>query len=209
MEKAELLEKAQITNAKILDELEATGLIQYKAFYSKNLDSKQYILADFYSRFYLTFMNNQKIPNWASQINNSTYQIWAQLAFEWLCHYHKKEIVKVLGISGIRTSTSYLNIKNKRGKRIDQVDMLIERADNGFNMCTIKFSDTVYTLTQTEGETIRQKIFYLQKKLRRHTYIYPTMITPFGCEKNMYYLGIITHQLRMDCLFENAEEMWH
>ena len=209
VEKAELLEKTQITNTKVLEELEATGFIQKKAFYSKKDDSEQYILTDFYTRFYLTFMDNPKISNWASEINSDTYNAWAQVAFETLCHRHKKEIIKTLGINGIRTSTSYLNIKDRKGKRTDQVDMLIERADNGFNMCTIRFSNAVYALTQTEGETIRQKMFYLQKILRRHSYIYPTMITPLGCEKNMYYLGIITHQLKMDCLFENIKEMWH
>jgi hypothetical protein len=31
--------------------------------------------------------------------------------------------------------------------------------------------------------------------------VFPVMITPLGCEKNMHYLGLITHQLDLDCLF--------
>ncbi len=65
-----------------------------------------------------------------SQIDSSAYKTWCGLAFEWLCHLHKAEITKALGISGIQTSTSYLNIKDDAGKMTAQIDMLIDRADN-------------------------------------------------------------------------------
>ena len=205
MERTELLKEAKITNSggasKILDELVATGYLYYMVPFGKNSNSGKYILADFYSRFYLSFVSNRKISNWHSQIDNRVYKTWCGLAFEWLCHYHKKEIVNALGISGIQTSTNYLNIKDEKGKMTAQIDMLIERADNVMNLCEIKFSNDVYTLTKNEAENIRRKQFYLQAQLKRRNSIFPVMITTFGCEKNIHYLGLITNQLDVDCLF--------
>lgn len=205
MERIELLKQAKMTNSgsttKILDELITTGYVQYLIPYGKNTNSGKYILADFYSRFYLNFISNRKISNWMSHINSNIYKTWCGLAFEWLCHLHRKEIVKALGISGIQTTTSYLNIKDDAGKMTAQIDMLIDRADNALNLCEIKFSNDVYILTKTEAENIRKKIFYLQAQLKRRKSIFPIMITTFGCEKNMHYLGLITNQLDMDSLF--------
>jgi hypothetical protein len=209
MERNDLLKQSKVTNSggatKVLDELVATGYLNYMIPLNKKSNGGKYILADFYSRFYLNFINNRKITNWLSQIDSSAYKTWCGLAFEWLCHYHRKEIVKALGISGIRTSTSYLNIKDETGKMTAQIDMLIDRADNAINLCEIKFSNDIYTLSKAEGDNIRKKMFYLQEQLKKRKSIFPIMITTFGCEKNMHYLGVITNQLDMSCLFQEME----
>ena len=148
-----------------------------------------------------TIKTTEKKVIFFDELNSNAYKTWCGLAFEWLCHLHKKEIVKALGIGGIQTIVSYLNIKDDAGKMTAQIDMLIDRADNALNLCEIKFSNDVYTLTKIEADTIRKKIYYLQGQLKRRKSIFPIMITTFGCEKNMHYLGLITNQLDMDCLF--------
>jgi uncharacterized protein len=206
MEKTQLLKQAKITNSeastKILDELVANDYLYYMIPYGKKANRGKYILADFYSRFYFNFISNPKISNWMSEIDSNTYKTWCGLAFEWLCHYHKKEILKGLGISGIRSyEISYLNVKDDNRKMTGQIDMLIDRADNVLNLCEIKFANDVYVLSKAEGENIRKKMWYLMDHLKRRKSIFPVMITTFGCEKNMHYLGLITHQLDLDCLF--------
>jgi uncharacterized protein len=206
MERTELLKAAKVPNSgggsKVLDELVTTGYLSYMVPYGKKSSGGKYILADFYSRFYLNFINNRKVSNWMSQINSSAYKTWCGLAFEWLCHYHKVEILEALGIKGIQTSTSYLNIKDEVGTMTAQIDMLIERADNVLNLCEIKFSNDIYTITKSEAENIRKKQFYLKTQLKRSKSIFPVMITTFGCEKNTHYLGLITNQLDLDSLFQ-------
>jgi uncharacterized protein len=205
MERNELLKQAKVTNSggasNILDELVTTGYVYYMIPYGKNASGGKYILADFYSRFYLNFISNRKITNWMSQMDNNAYKTWCGLAFEWVCHYHKNEILKALGINGIQTTTSYLSIKDEMGKMTAQIDMLIDRADNALNLCEIKFSNDVYALTKAEADKMRKKITYLQGQLKKRKSIFPVMITTFGCDKNMHYLGLITNQLDMDCLF--------
>ncbi len=205
LERAALLKKSKLSNSggatKVLNELVATGYLQYMVPFGKKVNSGKYLLADFYSRFYLTFVGNRKTSDWMSQMDSPVYKTWCGFAFEWLCHYHKKEILKALGISGIRTQTSYLSIKDDKGKMVAQIDMLIDRADNAVNVCEIKFANDIYTLTKAEADGIRKKISHLQGLLKRCKSIFPVMITTFGCEKNMHYLGLITHQLDMDALF--------
>jgi hypothetical protein len=46
-----------------------------------------------------------------------------------------------------------------------------------------------------------QKTSALQAVMKRRKSIFPVMITTFGCEKNMHYLGLINHQLDLDDWF--------
>jgi hypothetical protein len=205
MERTALLKQAKVTNSggasKILDELVVTGYLHYMLPLGKKNNGGKYVLADFYSRFYLNFISSRKISNWMSQIDNNAYKAWCGIAFEWLCHYHKKEIVNALGIGGMQTTTSYLNIKDEKGKMTTQIDMLIERADNVVNLCEMKFSNNVYKMTKSDAENIQKKQFYLKTQIKKRTSVFPVMITTFGCEKNIHYLGLITNQLDLDCLF--------
>jgi uncharacterized protein len=205
MEKTKLLKQAKVANSdaatKILEELVTNDYLEHIIPYGKKSNNGKYVLADFYSRFYLTFISPQKNANWMSEIDTPAYKTWSKSAFESLCHYHKLGILKGLGINGVRTQTSYFNIKDDNGKMIDQIDMLIDRADNVLSLCEIKFSNNIYTLSQTEFLNIRNKVWYLQGKLKRRKAIYPVMITPFGCEKNIQFLGLFNYQLDMDCLF--------
>lgn len=204
MERNDLIKAANIPNSgnisKVLEELTTTGYIQYLIPFGKKSNGGKYVLADFYSRFYLNFVaNNQN--SWLHQMESQTYKTWCGLSFEWLCHYHKKEILYALGIGGVRTKTNYLTIKNEAGKMVAQIDMLIERADNAYNLCEIKFSNDVYTLDKNEAEAIRKKMFHLKSLIKPRQSVFPTMITTFGCEKNMHFLGVITHQVDLNALF--------
>lgn len=205
MSRADLLKAAKAPNSgnasKVLDELVATGYVHHMLPYEKRVNGGKYILSDFYSRFYLNFIAKPKAEGWISQIDSSAYRAWCGIAFEWLCHFHKKEILLTLGISGIRTKISYLNIKDDAGKILAQIDMLIDRADNVINLCEIKFSNDVYALSKAEADNIRHKMSQLQKNLNKRKSIFPVMITTFGCEKNMHYLGLIHHQITLDDLF--------
>jgi hypothetical protein len=39
------------------------------------------------------------------------------------------------------------------------------------------------------------------RKVKQRKSVSPVMITPFGCEKNMYFLGLFNYQLDLNCLF--------
>jgi uncharacterized protein len=205
LERIALLQKAKISNSgtatKVLEELIATGYVHYMLPYGKKSNNGKYLLADFYSRFYLNFIEDRKISNWIAQIESQSFKAWSGLAFEWLCHMHIHEILKGLGINGIQTSASFLTLKDETGKMTAQIDLLIDRADHALNLCEIKFANDIYQLDKAGAEAIRLKITELRTHLKRRKSIFPVMITPFGCQRNIHYVGLITHDLDMDVLF--------
>ena len=69
------------------------------------------------------------------------------------------------------------------------------------NLCEIKFANDVYALTKSEANNIRNKMTQLRAQLKKRKSIFPVMITTFGCEKNMHYLGLIHNQVELDDLF--------
>jgi hypothetical protein len=54
---------------------------------------------------------------------------------------------------------------------------------------------------KAEAANIRQKTTYLREILKKRTSIYPVMLTTFGCEKNMHYLGLVFNEVVLDDLF--------
>jgi uncharacterized protein len=205
LSRTDLLNKAKISNSgggsKILKDLTDVGYLDYMIPFGNRANSGKYILADFYSRFYVHFIANDKIQNWLTTSLSSVYKVWCGISFELLCHYHKNEIAQALGIAGVFADTSYLHIKNEDKKISAQIDMLITRADNAVNLCEIKFSSDVYKITHQEAEKIQRKISYLQTKLNKKQYIFPTIITTYGCAKNQHYLSIIYNQVLLEDLF--------
>jgi uncharacterized protein len=205
LDRNELLKQAKITNSgggsKILENLILTDYIVEMLPFGKNKSGMKYVLNDLYSMFYLNFVDGATNKNWLSFMETTTYKIWCGLTFERVCFIHEQGIKKALGINGIRTQTSHLTLFDDDKKAKAQIDMLIERSDNVFNLCEIKFSDSVYDLKETEANKIRQKMSSLRSKIKEKQSIFPTLITPFGAERNRQYLGLIQNEVKLDELF--------
>lgn len=205
LDRNEVLKQAKITNSgggsKILEDLVLTGYIEEMLPFGKKKSGVKYVLNDLYSMFYINFVENNTTKNWLSYIDTAMYKIWCGFTFERVCFMHQEGIKKALGISGIRTQTSHLTIYDEDKKAKAQIDMLIERADNVFNLCEIKFSENIYILKEAEANKIRQKMGSLRDKIKEKQSIFPTLITPFGAERNKHYLGLIQNEVRLDELF--------
>ncbi len=213
LSRTELLAKAKLPNSggstKILEELKAVGYIEYITPYGNRINSGKYILADFYSKFYLTFIENGLYNNWLNASLTNAYKVWCGYAFEWLCYYHKEEVAQALGILGTYKYTSFLNVKDDLKKPTMQIDMILDRADNAINLCEIKFCNTEYKMSKVEHDKIQKKKFYLYENLEKRKSVFPTMITTFGCAKNMYYLGVIANQVTLHDIFEPIKNVKH
>lgn len=206
LDRTELLKQAKITNSgggtKILDDLLQTNYIAQMIPFGKKSNGAKYVLNDFYSMFYLNFVESKKIRKWDNQFETANYQIWCGLSFERLCFMHETEIKHALGISGVHTESSHLTLYDENKKAVAQIDLLIERKDNAFNLCEIKFTKDIYKMTEVEEIKIRKKEFYLRQKIKSRKSVFNTMITPFGCERNnMHYLGRIQAEVTLKDLF--------
>jgi len=187
---------------KKLEELELCGFISIDESFNNRKKMRLYRLCDFYSMFYLNFIEGRKSASegfWSSAVSSATYKTWCGLAFEKLCVAHLSQIRLKLGISGIVTYTSsWRCFKEKDGA---QIDLVIDRNDKVINLCEMKFCDKPYLISKDDDEEFRNRIALFQEDTKTRKTLHFTMVTPFGVKRNMYS-DAIQSEVTMDDLFE-------
>ena len=185
----------------MLEELELCGFILINNNFSTKKKLQLYQLTDFYSLFYLHFVQDKKGTNsdyWSSLIDNSKHKAWAGYSFELLCRTHISQIKRALSIGGVVSYTS--GWRSKDVENGAQIDFLIDRNDNIINLCEMKYSAKEFVITKTYDENLRNKrcAFIEETKTRKTVHI--TMITTYGVKHNEYWNGIQSEVL-LDDLF--------
>lgn len=190
------------TLTSILEELEQCGFIkQYLPFGKKNRGSL-FQLIDFYSLFYLKFVEGTRAEGsgaWLAQIDQPKWRSWSGYAFENVCLYHIHQIKKGLGITGVYTEiSSWKSSNNTDGA---QVDLVIDRRDRVIHLCEIKFSETEYSITKNYAENLKNKITRFREETKTTKSLFLTFITLYGLKKNHYSVNLVQNQLRADKIF--------
>lgn len=185
-----------------LEDLVQCDLIRKNIVREKEIKSKDaiYQLCDFFSLFYLTFVDRAEVETdyWSHHINTPEMNTWMGLAYERICMAHIPQIKRALRIDGI--STLNYSWRSKTSKPAVQIDIIIERADNIVNVCEVKHSQGEYELSKEEYEKInrRRNTFINETGLRHASWL--TMITTEGLAKGMYS-EMIQSQVILDDLF--------
>jgi hypothetical protein len=185
-----------------LEDLVHCDLIRKNIVREKEIKSKDaiYQLCDFFSLFYLTFVDRAEVETeyWSHHINTPEVNTWMGLAYERICMAHIPQIKCALRIDGI--STLNYSWRSKTSKPAAQIDLIIERADKIVNVCEVKYSQDEYELDKEEYEKInyRRNTFIKETGLRHASWL--TMITTEGLAKGMYS-GMIQSVVRLDDLF--------
>jgi len=213
LSQSELLQMAKIpyggTATTVLQELEESGFIMSIQAFGKRQREKHFRLIDEYSLFYLTWIeevSNQVLRKvdqdyWTRMSETAAWKTWAGYAFENVCLKHSWKIKIALGFAGVLTSESHWQHRGENGEEGAEIDLVIDRADDCINLCEIKFCAEEFEMTEAYAEELERKIRVFRKVTGTRKTIFMTMITPFGVKKNMYYLGVVHHQLTMDALF--------
>jgi hypothetical protein len=190
-------------STKVLDELEKSGFIRrYLPFKKRNRDAL-FQLVDFYSLFFLRFIeksNPLDEGTWINAIDNPAQRAWSGYAFEQVCLYHVQQIKKALGISGILTQTSTWRSKQKQNGA--QIDLVIDRRDHVINLCEMKFSMTPYTISKSYADKLMQKINVFRQETNTNKALHLTMVTTNGLKQNNWSINLVQNDLSMDILFE-------
>ena len=175
-----------------------------KAFRVKSRKLKRnsaiYKLVDFYTLFYLSFADNvyNNSNYWTQKQETPTVNSWMGITYERVCMAHVAQVKKALGISGMASETYSWHGNDNDAQA--QIDMLIERSDKMINLCEIKYSESVYSLTQDEFLKIGRRVDIFRKATHTNYGIVPTMITTFGLAQGMYAESI-SATVTMDDLF--------
>ena len=188
---------------KRLEDLVCCDLIRKNIVREKEIKRKDaiYQLCDFFSLFYLTFIDRAEVEQqfWAHHINTPEVNSWMGFTYERICMAHIWQIKHALRIDAI--STLNYSWRSKTTTPAAQIDIIIERADKIVNICEVKYSHDEYNLDKEEYDKIcKRKNTFIQETGLRHT-PWITMITTEGVAQGKYS-EMIQSQVKMDDLFE-------
>lgn len=197
--KFKIISSGWFTN--ILEELEASGFIETQHPFTKISKNAHFKVVDNYSLFYVNFKKSKKIQNWIAQQNTQQWKTWSGFTFENICFYHKNNIIKKLGISGIQTSVSSWHHKGDDEMRGSQIDMIIDRGDNAINICEIKFNQNPYLITKDYAQNLRLKMTAFKHFTKNRKTLFFTFITAGGLVQNSEATTIVQSNIDLDDLF--------
>ena len=208
MTRVEIIQHTKLGNSgtltNILDELEKSGFIRRYNPFGKKKQNSVFQLADFYTNFYLRFIENSDpadLNNWSHATDSPSHRAWSGYAFEQVCLCHIQQIKVALGISGmISYSQSWRSNQSGQGA---EIDLLIDRRDQVINICEMKFSTETYTISKTVAEQLRQKIGVFRAETGTKKAIFLTMLTTYGLNPNAHSVGLVQNDLTMDVLFKD------
>jgi AAA+ ATPase superfamily predicted ATPase len=204
--RSEIIKHSKIANSgtltNILDELEKSGFIRRYNPFEKKKQNSLYQLIDFYTLFYLRFIEHSDpadLHNWSNAIDTPSYRAWSGYAFEQICLYHIQQIKNALNIGGVISHT--FAWKSQQSEKGAQIDLLIDRRDQVINLFEIKFSMEPFTINKAYAQKLRQKIAVFKAATKTKKAIYLTMITTYGIHQNTHSMGLVQNDLQMDMLF--------
>lgn len=167
---------------RLLDDLAESGFITIYGSYRKKRRDRLYRLTDFYSLFYLTYIEKLGPGNQSQFTQLSSlpaWKSWSGYAFENVCLTHIPQIKKALGISGISTTAASFHAKGNATSAGAQIDLLIERADQTIHLCEAKFTDKPLKVSTALIKSMQQKCSVFAERTDTNAHLLSTLITTY------------------------------
>ncbi len=160
-----------------------------------------YRLTDHFCAAYLCFLDGKDRPDsqfW--QKNNASPRLnsWRGFAFEELCFAHINQVKQKLGIGGVTTIESSWIVESSDQKQ--QIDMLIDRADNVVNLCEIKFYAKPFVINGKYETELRERVQTLMDNVPQKKSVHLTLMAAYGLKQNEYS-GMVQSVVILDDLF--------
>ncbi len=207
MTQSELFEalgvKSGGTLSKQLDNLMESGVVRRYPRYGKRQVETMYQLTDFFSLFYLRFVNGNPIRKglWNSIHGTSTFYTWAGDTFELLAIQHLEQMQDALRIPSV--DRSYCWSGNAPDGRRAQVDLVLEsKASRTDFLCEMKFSSSRYAISLEDEEDMLHRIaaFEASKMHRGSHSIQLVLVTTMGLARGGH-AGMVNRTVMLEDLF--------
>lgn len=182
--------------------LEVSDFITSYVKYGYSRRDVYFRLTDFYSKFYLSFIDGRRTANprfWQDNLLTPELTAWRGFTFEALCFYHLPQIKQALGISGVQAEASPW--KSKAEKDGAQVDMVIDRADRVVNVCEMKFCEDDFSISAAYDKALRNKLSTFKEETNCRSSLHLTLVTTYGLRFNEY-AGRVQNVVTMEDLFK-------
>lgn len=185
-----------------LDDLVNCDILRKYVVRDKKISDRSaiYQLMDFYSLFYLTFVNRAEAEDnyWTNHIDTPEVNTWLGLCFERVGMAHVASVKRALGID--RISTKFYSWRSKQANPKAQIDMVLERADGIANMCEMKYSAGEFTLSHDEDMRVRNRVSAFRSETGFKGAIWPTLVTTFGLHHGAHSATFVS-TITLDDLF--------
>ena len=187
----------------LLDNLRESGITREYPRYGKSRVETVYQLKDFFSLFYLRFVEKKTVlaGGWISLQRTPDFYTWAGDTFELFCIEHIESIKTALHLGSIDRNYCW------RGKSPEgtgaQIDLILEwnnaRTDY---LCEMKFSENKFAISASYEEDLQNKISAFQaSKMHKNTHsIQLVMVTTFGLTSSAHNRSV-NISLSLDDLF--------
>ncbi len=174
---------------------------EYKSFGKKERD-RLYQLCDLFTLFFINQVKDYHTEGegfWLSKVNTPSINSWSGYAFEQVCLHHIKQIKEALGIAGVATEiSSWIGMED--GKKIAQIDLVIDRKDETINLCEMKFSREEYDITPSYLNKMVNRMGAFRSSTKTKKALYMTMVTVNGVKRNAQW-SEIQNEVTADQLF--------
>ena len=191
------------TLSNLLDNLKESGIIREYPRYGNQRVETVYQLKDFFSLFYLRFVNSRqaKKGQWNSLHRTPAFYTWAGDTFELLCVEHLPQLQSALRIVSIDRNYCWRG-KTSEGKGA-QIDLLLEsKASRTDYVCEMKFTMGKYTISADYEIDLNAKMdAFSESKMHTKTHsIQLVMLTTMGIAQGEH-AGVVNQSIVMDDLF--------
>lgn len=176
---------------------------EYKSF-GKKERNKIYQLTDLFTLFYLKQVRDNTVEDgdyWTTHIDSPSHRAWSGYAFEQVCLHHIRQIKAALGISGVGTQTSSW-IGFEDGKKVGQIDLIIDRKDETINLCEMKYSSKLYDITPSYARKLLDRREIFRETTKTNKALHLTMVTVHGVKHNGQW-NYIQNEITAEQLFKD------
>lgn len=210
MARSELDAAAKLSSAggylyKRLKNLCDAGFIKEYVPWGKSIGG-YYKVIDEFCLFYLYWVEKQgtffEDDYWILQSQRPEYYAWAGYAFEALCAKHYQQIIKALGIKGIKGVGSWRFIPRSATEKGAQIDLVIERFDNAITLCEIKYSEQSFLINKDYAAVLQNKIKVFKEHTGTTKQLFLCLITAHGLKQTVYSEEMLSGVVVLDDLFK-------
>ncbi len=192
--------------SQMLNNLIDAGIVRKNCHYLSR-KTKLYQLCDFFSLFYLRFVQGKPSAQkdyFSKTFLTSSTSSWEGFSFELLCRTHLDAIRFSLGIFAIDYQAYGFASDGDDTSKGAQVDLVIERKDKVLHLCEMKFSRFEFEIDSGYMKNLENKISALSSRAGKLSSVQLTFITVAGIKANSYS-NYVNQTLTIDHLFVRTE----
>ena len=195
------------TLSTVLDNLCKCDFIRKYSPYGKKEQGGIYQLTDLFCLYHQKFLRVKTglDEHFWSNLNENVRNAWAGYAFEQVCLHHISQIRGKLSIKGVLTNICSWSVRKKTDSDGTvwpggQIDLLLCRGDQFTDICEMKYSQSLYTVTGDYAERIRERNDTFAHFTKTKDSIRNILITTYGLKENPHS-DIFDDTVTIDDLF--------